>query len=305
MVSAITAFFLPENWDPQRERLEQLVASGEIHDVTVVQVTPGPPPQLPVGPWRYIVPPAGMLSVPYSYWNNRAIPELEGDWVLHLNDDVLPVPGSIPLMQKWLEEHPEAGMIGGDFWFGEVPNPAQATPRCDEILNVMPAGLMLSQYGLFRRPLWDQVQFDESPPLGELGWGSEDNDVGCQMRTLGLPIYMIQQVRCGDQVGPFYYCHLHIGVHASGDRLADLGIDVGATRKTRWNYANEKWGPTELPDGHFWDWEREDDYEGPGRYSLRATVELAHPPGHAFHIKIGDGTTRHYMLEPDFTWKPQ
>ena len=74
-------------------------------------------------------------------------------------------------------------------------------------------------------------------------------------------------------------------------------MSVRPTRIARWNYLNGKWG--QLPiDGRPWDWERADGYAGPGRYSLRAVVELAKPPGDAFTCKLPDHITRGYLMEP-------
>jgi len=308
MISVVTAIWSPDGWDPQRAWLAEMLAAGEIDDVTVVQVMPGVAPELPSGLWRSVGA-KGTGPTTYSIWNNQVIPAVAGEYVLHLNGDIFPVPGSVPLMQTWLEAHSEAAMIGGDYWFGEVGSLAEATPRCDEILTVQEAGLMMSQYGLFRRDLWDRVRFEEGGPFGSLGWGEEDNDLGCQIRALGQSIWMIQDVRCGDQTGQMYYAHSGVsesrqqavtGVHGSCDRLTAMGIDVAATRKDRWSYVNEKWATS--PDGRPWDWEREDNYIAPGRYSLRAVTEIALPKDHALHIKLHEGVYREYLLEPPELW---
>jgi len=303
MISAITTIWDPIGWDAQRDHLVKLLDAGELGDVTVVQVNgTASPAVLPDARFSLLLGSPDAIE-PYSIWNNKAIPKLAGDFVLHLNGDILPVPGSVPLMEAWLKANPSAAMIGGDYWFGEVGTAEKATPQCDEILTVMEAGLMLSQYGLFSKALWGVVKFEESGPFATRGWGLEDNDLGCQLRSLGATIWMIQDVMCAGVKQQMRYAHLGLGpgitdgVHGSGERMEKAGIDVKAARLARWAYCDKKWGGQKL-DGRPWDWERADDYAGPGRYSLRAVVELSKPGGDAFECKLHPALTSEYLLEP-------
>jgi hypothetical protein len=298
MITAVCTHWGVEEWPAQAMALAPMVESREIGQVIVAEVESRGlrDPELPKALAAVVayIEIAEPVSVAVAL--NRAIEAAQGDWILTLSGDVLPVPGSANAMQAWLTGNPGAAMVGGDYWFGEVGQLAHATEQVDGILTAQRAGLALNQYGLTRRSLWDQVRYDESGPFARPGWGGEDNDLGCQIRAAGLTIWMIQQV--ATPRGPAEFRYVHAGLHGSIRKLQRLGIDTAKERAARLSYLAERWGSHPL-DGHRWSWEREDEYVGPGRYSLRAVDELQTARSkEGMDLKVAPTIWQGYRKEP-------
>ena len=104
------------------------------------------------------------------------------------------------------------------------------------LYNVEPQSLQISQnsigyYGMFRMRLFREgIRYDETGPMGEPGWGFEDNDLAYQLKERG---YFTQTVS-----GVKYY---HGTPHISIKLLHNQGEPTEEISNRRKQYVVDKW----------------------------------------------------------------
>lgn len=143
-----------------------------------------------------------------SVARNRAIDLVKTPYFFLLDGDILYVPGSIAMLEKIIDKHPECGCVGvhtGEtndrYGQGGVPWEEDADRECPDSPPVFTSWPMAwTQYGLFRKT--DQ-RFTETPPFNEPGHGLEDDWYFWEMQERGLKSYFTTR--------PIYFHQAHSG----------------------------------------------------------------------------------------------
>ncbi len=190
-----------------------------------------------------------MLPLP-SYVRLRCLPENMGisyarnliidfsvargsKYTMFMDGDIEIVPLSSFTMIRYLECHPDIGVIGAySAGFSAVRSEcAKSLVEIAESRVKKDIKCAWTQYGLFRASLWTKgVRFDESGPFGKPGWGFEDDDLHYQIAEAGF--------------GNRYFAgmvYLHRALHSSWGHLAKTGTDLDNMFKLRKGYLIQKW----------------------------------------------------------------
>lgn len=296
MISLVTVHWGTDFAPTQLPWLAALARAGEVQEIIVVDVESDGRLQELIYPLDWSVR-VGVVCLPLVSVGpalNAGIREARGDWVLQINGDILPVAGLASAWVSYLEESPHVGMVGVDYYFGGVPDSSLATSLALAVARTSRAGLALGNYALSSRALWSRVAYDEGGPFATAAWGLEDNDLGAQIRSLGLEIHMTETVETPAGERPLRWTHL--GVHASAKKHRARGQDVALERARRRQYLMGKWGHQRLADGHPWYWEREDEFAKPGAYSQLVVEEMR--PDSVLPCELPLETIRQLRLEP-------
>jgi glycosyltransferase involved in cell wall biosynthesis len=162
-----------------------------------------------------------------SVGRNMMIRESQGKYILLMDSDIIYIPGSLAYMVKRLSECPaQIVALGFTPWnyvcdmnkyTGKLP-PCDAPMKMNGNLPFAP-----TQYGLFKREIFDICTFDEN--FG-IGWGGEDDDLYRQMQKHG---YDVRFVDCQ------YY-------HAKGTpKWTERHKLISDTVQKRRDYLERKW----------------------------------------------------------------
>ena len=124
-----------------------------------------------------------------SVGKNRGISLSEGEYILMLDGDIVPVANSIPVLIQWLEDNPDKhaiGMLPNKF----VTSPDMAEKRCDKLIEVKEHKCCCLFYGLFRRSMFaNGLKMCEEGEMGKPGYGWEDHDFYKRMQQAGFEQY--------------------------------------------------------------------------------------------------------------------
>ncbi len=125
----------------------------------------------------------------YGAARNRGIGESAGETILFTDDDCRPDPGWSAALLEVLEEHPEAGIVGGANRSGVEGRAALADYLCLESTLLSPQlppgprkNLSTSNMALRREAIRQAGLFDENLPMGE------DRDLCHRVRQAGFEI---------------------------------------------------------------------------------------------------------------------
>lgn len=167
---------------------------------------------------------------------------LHSDYVVLVDGDVGLIPHSVVAMVRYLHDHPLISAIAMDP-LGQTPNWEDSTSYCTAIKKTRADALMyLCGYGVFRRSIFDTVQFEESGPFAGPGWGSEDDDFYLQMVEAGMSAVYVEGYR------------FHHGTpRSSWPSLRAIGVDPLVSFEVRRNYLLQKWRekrPQRVHSGH-------------------------------------------------------
>jgi hypothetical protein len=152
------------------------------------------------------------------------------DYLVLLDGDIQVIPHSIVAMVRHLEEHPSLMALAMNPVF-QTNQPDAAAQYCRSVRDTSVDALMyLCGYGLFRSEVFETVTFDEGGPLGQCGWGSEDDDFYLGMVEAQMPVRYVDGYR-----------FLHHQPRSSWASLRKLGIDPIKSFEARRGYVLAKW----------------------------------------------------------------
>jgi len=173
-------------------------------------------------------------NVGISKGKNQGIDACCGEYIFMLDADVYPVPNSLTLMIKYLDEHPECQAIGAypNKWSKQYERDCEF--NCHTLSNPQPIKRACIYYGLFRRAVFDSVRFDESGPFAEQGYGWEDLDFYEQMKQDGIE----QWVAGINKDNGRYYHAINSSFINQGCMTHDEYVK---TSKVRGEYFKQKW----------------------------------------------------------------
>jgi glycosyltransferase involved in cell wall biosynthesis len=174
------------------------------------------------------------VNLGISVGKNQGIKASKGDYILLLDGDILPVPNSIRLLVKYLDEHPEVDALG--FYGNKFSNQKNKHQQkhhedfCNQLVDVVEHTNHCVYYGIYRRKIFDAgVMFDEK---FEAGYGYEDLDFYLQMKKAGFKQYVCHINHAGGR----YY-------HAVNSSIRNMGFEkYMETEKARSKIFIEKWG---------------------------------------------------------------
>lgn len=154
----------------------------------------------------------------------------ESDYLVLVDGDIEVLPHSIIAMIHYLSDHPSVSAIAMDPLLQRAKR-EECDTYCRSIATVRRDPLMyLCGYGVFDRTLFRQVAFDEEGPLGQCGWGSEDDDFWFQMVDL----------EC-EAVYATGFAYYHPEPRSSWSSLKAIGIDPVSNFEARRAYVMQKW----------------------------------------------------------------
>lgn len=148
------------------------------------------------------------------------------DFHFLLDGDISVVPGSICAELNYLERHPELCSVG-PYYESQTPDPAAADPYFERIEQDFPEICANTQYGLFRRSVFERFRFDE---YFGAGWAFEDVDFGLMLLVNGFRSRMFLGMR-----------YLHYEYHSSVRLLRESGTDMARMWTDRKQYTLTKW----------------------------------------------------------------
>jgi len=102
--------------------------------------------------------------------NNQALAAARGRYLFLLNPDTKPLPGSIARLARYLENHPETGMVGPRLWYGDG-SPQPSRRRFPTLATLFTESTIIQHYfpglGLFARYTLADVPDDQEQ---EVDW---------------------------------------------------------------------------------------------------------------------------------------
>jgi glycosyltransferase involved in cell wall biosynthesis len=118
-----------------------------------------------------------------SKGKNQGIDISQGDYILLIDGDVVPVPNSIKLLVKHLDENPDCMAIG--FLPNKFSNNINGGHEtfCHKLDPIMQHRGHCIYYGIYRKEVFQHIRFDEEYGVG---YGYEDLDSYMQMEAKGI-----------------------------------------------------------------------------------------------------------------------
>lgn len=170
-----------------------------------------------------------------SVGKNQGFDASQGEYLMLLDGDVVPVPNSIRLFVDYLDNHSECDAIG--FMpnkFSIVKNReglSEHESYCHTLFNPRIVNVTCLFYGIYRREVMDKCRMTIDGEMGKAGYGWEDHDFYMQMKSNGF-----DQWQCGvnHECGKYY--------HLINSSIRNMGYDEYiASSKRRGEHFNEKW----------------------------------------------------------------
>jgi glycosyltransferase involved in cell wall biosynthesis len=129
---------------------------------------------------------------------NKMLDVAQGDYILLLDSDILYVNGSLEYLKGKFDDCDDATMCVGwnPFYFtNELDKyvdalPDLTSPMQQHVLGDCNSTFALTQYGLFKKEVFDKCRFDENLLIG---WGFEDNDLYRQMQQYS---WEVRNINC-------------------------------------------------------------------------------------------------------------
>ncbi|MBW2624556.1 MAG: glycosyltransferase [Deltaproteobacteria bacterium] len=151
-----------------------------------------------------------------SHGKNQGIEISRGEYIMLLDGDIIPVPGSILRLLEFLEETTDADAIGfySNKFSSQINKNGQIhhEERCDSLFQPKPHTSHCIYYGMYRRLIFEKVMFCVEGAFGEPGYGWEDFDFHSQMVRAGF----IQWVAHINHAGGKYFHDINSSIRAMG-----------------------------------------------------------------------------------------
>lgn len=124
-----------------------------------------------------------------SKGKNQGINISDGEYILMLDGDVVPVPNTIKLMIEWLDNNPDKVALGMQpNMFATSEDMAEAS--CIGIVDIKEHKCACLFYGVYRRKVFDEgLRMSEEGEFGGPGYGWEDHDFYQRLVTMGHKQY--------------------------------------------------------------------------------------------------------------------
>lgn len=152
------------------------------------------------------------------------------DYVAFIDGDIEIVPHSFVAMLHYLSDSSSLSAMAFDP-LSQCSDRSKMAGYCRSVAGIRRDPLMyLCGYGLFRRDIFDHLSFDESGPLGQCGWGMEDDDLWFSLVEAGYEATYAE--------GFSFY---HPQPRSSWDSLRALGINPLTNYEARKDYVLQKW----------------------------------------------------------------
>ncbi len=102
--------------------------------------------------------------------NNQALAAARGRYLLFLNPDTRPLPGSIAELIRYLEAHPQVGIVGPRLWYGDG-RPQPNRRRFPTLLTLFTESTIIEHY-LPRLPIFARFKMADRPDdrVQEVDW---------------------------------------------------------------------------------------------------------------------------------------
>lgn len=141
-----------------------------------------------------------------SIGKNQGIEASQGEYILLLDGDVVPVLNSIRLLLKYMEANPEClalGFMPNRFSIEKNrPGMSHHESVCHTLFNPRPSPTTCIFYGMFHRSVFNKCRMSVDGPFGGPGYGWEDHDFFNQMKEAGITQWV-----CGMnyETGKYYH----------------------------------------------------------------------------------------------------
>ncbi len=125
-----------------------------------------------------------------SHGKNQGIDASTGEYILLLDGDIIPMPGSIKCLMEFLDTTSESDAIG--FYPNKHTNQMNKNGQihheeyCYNLFEAKPYDCHCIYYGLYRRGIFDKVRFCTKGVFGAPGYGWEDFDFHGRMVQAGF-----------------------------------------------------------------------------------------------------------------------
>ena len=125
-----------------------------------------------------------------SHGKNQALDVSKGDYILLIDGDIVPTPGSLICFINFLDSNIEADAIG--FYPNKFSNQVNKNgqthyeEQCFSLHEPKPYTCHCIYYGMYRRKVFDEVRFCTDDAFGEPGYGWEDFDFHARMVRAGF-----------------------------------------------------------------------------------------------------------------------
>lgn len=134
-------------------------------------------------------------NIGISRGKNQCIHATDGDYLLLIDGDIIPVPNSILLMAEFLENNPDKHAIGmyPNRWTEQENKQGQKfyETYCETLYEPKEHNGACLFYGMYRRSLFNEgLKCCVEGELGEPGYGWEDHDFFFEMKRRGIKQYV-------------------------------------------------------------------------------------------------------------------
>ena len=149
-----------------------------------------------------------------SIGKNQGIRSSNGEYILLLDGDVVPVPNSIRLLINFLDENQDKQAVGFyPYKFSIQPNGIQEhhEKECYRLFEPKISTTVCLFYGLFRKEVFDKCMLDESGEYGKPGYGWEDHDFFNQMQQHGIKQWVVHMNHTGGK----YYHYINSSIRSN------------------------------------------------------------------------------------------
>jgi len=152
------------------------------------------------------------VNLGISKGKNRGIDVSDGEYIMMLDGDVVPVSNSIRLMIEWMDKNKKEvalGMYPNKF----SPTEDHAEKYCEKLMGFKEHKCACLYYGIYRRKIFKKgLRMNEEGEFGKPGYGWEDHDFFQRFKKAGY----IQHVAHINKESGKYYHHINSSIRAMG-----------------------------------------------------------------------------------------